>query len=158
MVDGFMNHEQHKKGNYDRHENNTRNPTMTETQTAIIATASSAILTHPRLARIMTRTQIEERKYYIDQLRACLSDNETVYTILGRVSRSGMQRHVRIVLKRDAYFLHPNYHVATALGIRLTGENGQPWLVMKGCGKDMGLHLVEQLRAATGCRLEHQWI
>lgn len=72
----------------------------------------------------MTRTNAE-RQDAITKLREWIKPGDTVYTILDSVSRSGMSRHIRVVLpQKDARgvytgdFLHPNYSVAKALGYR----------------------------------------
>lgn len=88
-----------------------------------------------------------------EQLLKWLKPGDTVYTILDHVSRSGMQRHIRILVpytrdddghKGEVDFIHPNYSAAKLLGVRQARGDG---LVMDGCGMDMGFHLVYLLGA-----------
>lgn len=101
----------------------------------------------------MTKAQKAERQRAIDALREILKPGDTVYTVLEHVSRSGMMRAIRVVVpvvdpqtgKSD--FLHPNYNIGLALGLRHWTRNGrsQDALIMHGCGMDMGFSLVYHL-------------
>tara|TARA_R110000824_G_scaffold28841_1_gene96494 strand:+ start:26 stop:451 length:426 start_codon:yes stop_codon:yes gene_type:complete len=98
----------------------------------------------------MTRAQKQAQRDSIDHLRELLHPGDTVYTILDHCSRSGMTRHIRVVIARTGddgrtYHLHPNWHVATALGVR-QAKRGDG-VVMGGCGMDMGFQLVYTLSA-----------
>ena len=78
------------------------------------------------------------------KLREWLKPGDTIYTIVEHVSRSGMQREIRVLIPRvsedgHAYFLHPNFAAAALLGCRQGKRDG---LVVSGCGMDMGFHLV----------------
>lgn len=94
-----------------------------------------------------------------DKLRGWIKPGQTVYTILDRVSSSGMTRHIRIVLpytREDGTIdhLHPNHAVGVVLGYR-QAKRGDG-LVVGGCGMDMGFHLVYSLSrslfpAGFGC-------
>ena len=81
-------------------------------------------------------------------LRRWLRPGDTVHTILDHVSRSGMQRHIRIVIikcdseKGEPVTLHPNHAVACVLGYSQAKRDG---LVVGGCGMDMGFHIVHSL-------------
>ena len=102
----------------------------------------------------MTKAEKAERQQAIDQLREWLKPGDTVYTVLEHVSRSGMQREIRVLVpyQRTAEeiergyspidFLHPNHAVAQALGLRQGKRDG---LIVGGCGMDMGFHLVYEL-------------
>ena len=101
----------------------------------------------------MTRQKQAERQDAIDKLREWIKPGDTVYTVLDRVSRSGMSRQIRVVLLSceggRAIDLHPNWAVGKALGLRHAKRNGyeQDALVVGGCGMDMGFHLVYSLGA-----------
>lgn len=112
----------------------------------------------------MTKAQQKERSEAIEQLRQWIKPGDTVYTILDSVSRSGMTRHIRCLIPTveqqacdchtytDAAphfvgapkvsFVHPNYSIAQALGMR-QAKSGS--LIVSGCGMDMGFHLVYNL-------------
>ena len=98
----------------------------------------------------MTRAQKQAQRDSIDHLRELLHPGDTVYTILDHCSSSGMTHHIRVVIARTdddgrTYHLHPNWHVATALGTR-QAKRGDG-VVMGGCGMDMGFQLVYTLSA-----------
>jgi hypothetical protein len=119
----------------------------------------------------LTKAQRQERQEAIDQLREWLKPGDTVYTILDHVSSSGMMRAIRVVLptiggpsvestapggkptdyvRKDGItvdFVHPNWAVGKALGLKHWKRNGreQDALVVGGCGMDMGFHLVYEL-------------
>jgi hypothetical protein len=84
------------------------------------------------------------------KLRAWLKPGDTVYTILRHVSRSGMQRHISVVLIRpDGTILHPNHATAAAIGARLNKPGtGYDAVIRSGCGMDMGYDTVYNLSAA----------
>lgn len=119
----------------------------------------------------MTKAERAEQQQAIAQLREWIKPGDTVYTILDHVSRSGMQRAIRVVLptiggpsiessapggkptdyvRRDGVsvdFLHPNHAIGKALRLRHWRRNGreQDALTIGGCGMDMGFHLVYSL-------------
>ena len=95
----------------------------------------------------MTKVQTAERDEAITRLREWLKPGDTVYTVLEHVSRSGMQREIRVLLARTGddgrvHFIHPNHAAAKALGCRQGKRDG---LIVGGCGMDMGFHLVYNL-------------
>jgi hypothetical protein len=118
--------------------------------------------------------QQTERQDAIARLRDWIKPGDTVYTILDHVSASGMSRAIRVVLptiagatlesavpgsqstdyiRRDSLsieFLHPNWAVGKALGLRHWKRDGreQDALVVGGGGMDMGFHLVNSLSYA----------
>ena len=106
----------------------------------------------------MTKVQQAEQAEAITKLRGWIKPGDTVYTVLDHVARSGMTRHIRVLVPQrgrkrkgepDA-FLHPNWAVGKALGMRHAKRNGyeQDALVVGGCGMDMGFHLVYSLSYA----------
>jgi hypothetical protein len=87
----------------------------------------------------------------LERLREWLKPGDTLYTVLDSVSRSGMSRHIRVVLpyiREDGTVdhLHPNHAVAEVLGYR-RAKRGDG-LVVGGCGMDMGFHVVEAVSSA----------
>lgn len=102
----------------------------------------------------MTKAQKAEREDSIVKLREWIKPGDTVHTILDHVSASGMMRAIRVVVptchEGQTDFLHPNYAVGQALGLRHWKLNGreQDALKMEGCGMDMGFQLVYRLSYA----------
>ena len=90
----------------------------------------------------MTRKEAE-RQEAVERLRGWLKPGDTVFTILRHVSRSGMTRHIGVVMLREGVDLHPNYAIAAVCDYRLN-KNGDG-LVVGGCGMDMGFALVYDL-------------
>lgn len=104
------------------------------------------------------------------RLREWIKPGDTVYTILDGVSRSGMSRHIRVVvpyidgvqvesaapgskptdyIRRDSLrvdVFHPNHAVAEVLGYR-RAKRGDG-LIVGGCGMDMGFHVVNSVSEA----------
>ena len=92
----------------------------------------------------MTRYSKQERTDAIARLREWIKPGDTVYTILRHVSKSGMTRHIGIVLMRDGGAIHPNHAVAAALDMPLRRDA----VSVGGCGMDMGFHIVYNLGMA----------
>lgn len=89
----------------------------------------------------------------LESLRKWIKAGDKVYTILDHVSRSGMQRRIRVLVpyieddgKTQGGFVHPNYAVSMLTGYRQASKGDG--LVVGGCGMDMGWHLVYQLSSA----------
>ncbi len=112
------------------------------------------------------KTNKTEREEAKTRLLEWLKPGDTVHTILEHVSSSGMQRTIRlVVLKVDdngkPYALHPNYNASQLLGIRQANKRAGDGLVVRGCGMDMGFHLVYELSGALfgdGYALKHAWL
>lgn len=97
----------------------------------------------------MSKATEAERAEVIQKLREWIKPGYTVYTILRQVSRSGMSRHISVVVmpKDGGRPLHPNYSVSKALRyaplVRSLG--GVDALRVGGAGMDMGFDLVYNL-------------
>lgn len=91
-----------------------------------------------------------EAKEQLENLHRWIKPGDTVYTILRHVSRSGMMRHISVVvIDKDGSTTHPNYATAKVTGlplVRLGGFNDA--VKVGGCGMDMGFHVVESLSRA----------
>ncbi len=90
----------------------------------------------------------DEKARCIEQLREWLEPGDTVHTIIRHVARSGMSRHIGLVIlskNEDGGItdIHPNYTVAQACGYPLN-KSGDG-LVVGGCGMDMGFSVVYDL-------------
>lgn len=91
----------------------------------------------------LSRAAVEEREQAIAKLRSWLKPGDTVCTILRHVSKSGMTRHIGLVIIKGGETLHPDYAAATALGWRQQAQNGA--IIVEGCGMDMGFQIVYSL-------------
>jgi len=96
-----------------------------------------------------TATAATERDDAIAKLRSWLQPGDTVYTILRKVSRSGMSREIGVVLLQPTdgriIDLHPNWAVSKATGYRLNKGGAYDAVILGGCGMDMGFALVYEL-------------
>lgn len=110
----------------------------------------------------MTKAKAKEIADAKDALRDIIKPGDTVYTILDHVSRSGMSRHIRVLVpiarpaessihlpkewRTTIDFLHPNHSAAIVLGLsRAKRGDG---IVIGGCGMDMGFAIVYELSHA----------
>lgn len=111
----------------------------------------------------MPKVTKTERAEQIARLRKWLSPGDTVFTVLDSVSRSGMQRQIRLVVLKcedgKVIDLHPNYAAACVLG--WPQDKRRDGIKVRGCGMDMGFHLVYELAAAMfgdGYALKQRWL
>jgi hypothetical protein len=89
-------------------------------------------------------TKKQDQDVAIKELSNILNDipSDTIYTVLRHVSTSGMQREISVKMIDAGRIIHLDYLVSTALGMKQGKHNG---LVVKGCGMDMGFHIVSNL-------------
>jgi hypothetical protein len=102
----------------------------------------------------MTKEQKIMQEQAILDLKQIVKPGEDVYTIQKHVSKSGITRHLQLVIFIPARENNPpkifniTNLVAKALGWRLKND----CLVVSGCGMDMGLRAVYGLgRSLFGC-------
>lgn len=87
----------------------------------------------------------KDRAESIATLRAILKPGDTVYTILNHVSSSGMMRRISLCVGSGKDVKNITWDAARALGdpIQQGGKYVQDaGMVVKGCGMDMGFHIV----------------
>jgi hypothetical protein len=112
------------------------------------------------------KTNKTEREEAKTRMLDFLERGDTVHTILEHVSKSGMQRTIRlVVLKVDdngkPFALHPNYLAGRVLDVRQETRRAGDGLIVRGCGMDMGFDLVYRLSHALfgdGYALKHAWL
>lgn len=107
------------------------------------------------------KTTTTEREQQLANLKQWIPEGSTVYTIVRKVSRSGMQRQISLVVFVDGRPIHPNYAASIVLGERIKRGGMKDALVVNGCGMDMGFHLVNSLEHALGYKfgsLRHEWL
>lgn len=82
---------------------------------------------------------------------------DTIYTVIRHVSASGMQREISVKMIDAGRIIHLDYLVSTALGRKLGKHGG---IVIKGCGMDMGFHLVENINHwfSPSKKFRQEWI
>jgi len=106
----------------------------------------------------MTKKQADQENARVE-LDKILRDinTDTIYTVLRHVSSSRMQREISVKMIDAGRIIHLDYLVSTALGMKQGKHNG---IVVKGCGMDMGFHIVHNiLRAVSPSKqYRHEWI
>mgnify|MGYP001559392942 CR=1 FL=1 len=85
----------------------------------------------------------EEKTEALESLHESLKPGDTVYTILRRVSRSGMSRSISLLVStEDGPYEITHLAVRAGLG---TFDRDNDGVKVVGCGMDMGFHLVYHL-------------
>lgn len=93
------------------------------------------------------------------------TERVTVYTILRRVSASGMTRHISLKIAQGGEIYDITYNAALALGDKLHNVDGHNTIKVNGCGMDMGFHLVYSLSSVlfhgqdrAGYKIAQRWL
>ena len=86
--------------------------------------------------------QQAEQQAAAARLRELVKPGDTVYTVLRRVSASGMSREIslHVIIDNEPYWI--TGLAARAMGDRTSKRDG---IIVGGCGMDMGFHLVYNL-------------
>jgi hypothetical protein len=99
------------------------------------------------------------KEYFNGQERA------TVYTILRRISSSGMTRHISLKIAQGGEIYDITYTAALALGDKLHSVDGFNTIKVNGAGMDMGFHLVYSLSSVlfhgqdrAGYKIAQRWM
>ena len=84
-------------------------------------------------------------------------NSDTIYTVIRHVSNSGMQREISVKMIDAGRIIHLDWLASTALGMKIGKHNG---IVVKGCGMDMGFHLVDNIKrtCSPSKSFRHEWI
>ena len=72
-----------------------------------------------------------------------LKPGQTIYFVVTRVARSGMQRSIEFYIPRKGTIEKITWEMSRVLGYRVDQKNGG--LIVGGCGMDMGFHCVYTL-------------
>jgi len=112
----------------------------------------------------------KRKEYAFNQLKETLKQGDTVFSVLRHVSSSGMSRRMDFYIVEDKKLRYLTGWIAHAMGYRLHKDGG---VVIKGCGMDMGFHVVYCLSRRLfpegfkneineirdgGYALRHEWI
>lgn len=93
-----------------------------------------------------------ERQEARERLREILTRGQEVSCVLRHVSRSGMMRHISLlVVDENGEIRDISYWAGQAIGSKLANDGG---IKVGGCGMDMGFHLVYTLARAVFGDLE----
>ena len=87
----------------------------------------------------MNKTQKKEARA---ELLKILKPGDTVYTVVTKVSSSGMTRHITPFIIHKGAARNISWYVWAILGYRRDDSGGN---VVSGCGMDMGFHIVYNL-------------
>ena len=94
-----------------------------------------------------------------ETMKKWIKEGDTVFTICRQVSRSGMYRHISVVVLRDGSPLHISSDVASLLDYPFKQKTHA--VGVSGCGMDMGFHLVHSLSEelfGDGYALKQRWL
>ncbi len=91
------------------------------------------------------KEKLAEKLDAIEQLKTMLKPGDTVYTILRRVSSSGMSRCISLHIGEVNQVHSITYLVSKALDDTLVEVNGSNAIRIGGAGMDMGFQLVYML-------------
>jgi hypothetical protein len=115
----------------------------------------------------MTRTTKQEaaesRAALLNRDTFGITHTGTLYTILRHRSRSGMARVISVVVIRNGTPLDISHHVARVCGFGF--DRDRFGVKVRGCGMDMGFHVVDTLFHAMfgdgefrGGSFRHNWL
>ena len=90
-------------------------------------------------------------------------ENQIIYTTLSHTSRSGMMRHIKVIIVDKGKAVDISYIVSELLDWKWVGNGA---VKVSGCGMDMGFHLVYTFsrvlfkgkKTDAGYCLKHQWL
>ena len=98
----------------------------------------------------------------IKELKEIIKPNDTLWTQLHHVSKSGMTRYIGVRLLKEDYPYDYTYLVSKALGWKTSDKyNGIKGVKIGGCGMDMGFHLINSLSYALyndGYAIKQRWL
>ena len=103
----------------------------------------------------MTTVKQEAAQELVNILSTIPTD--TIYTVIRHVSSSGMQREISLRMIDAGRIISLDWLVSNATGCKIGKHNG---LVVKGCGMDMGFHLVDQINHSfsPSKKFRQEWI
>lgn len=108
----------------------------------------------------MSKATTIERNAAIDRLREVIKPGDAVRCILRHVSASGMSRTIDLIhISNKGAVSRIGYNAAQAIG--WTYDRKHEGVRVKGCGMDMGYHLVSMLSYAlygNESSLESRWL
>jgi hypothetical protein len=108
-------------------------------------------------SKTMTKKQ-KEKVEAIEYIKQHIKPGDTLYTKIEKVSSSGMSRQIKVLDIKDETPSYWSYYVSKILGYTLK-DNGA--LVVKGCGMDMGFHVIYSLSQTLfndGYAIKQRWI
>lgn len=93
-----------------------------------------------------------------DSLQKYVKAGTTLYTVIRKVSPSGMSRCIDVYAIEDNKPVYLSGYASNVLGWKMSKDRG---IVVSGCGMDMGFHLVSQLCYACGVNYQdvrQEWL
>ena len=84
-------------------------------------------------------------------------DSDTIYTVIRHVSSSGMQREISVKMIDAGRIISLDWLIANSTGKKIGKHGG---LIVKGCGMDMGFHLVDNINHlfSPSKQFRQEWI
>ena len=107
----------------------------------------------------MARVTKEEQQLAVQNMGRYINEGDTIYTILKKVSSSGMSRQIAVVVRTDTGISNISWWVARALGYRMSKD--RDCFSISGCGQDMGYAVAYDIGATLfgdGYKIKHSWL
>lgn len=86
-----------------------------------------------------------------ERVKKILSDVDTIYGIVRKVSQSGMSRDIDLYIIKDNKLVYLTGYASTILGYSMSKDRG---MTVQGCGMDMVFHCVISLAQSVGIDYE----
>jgi hypothetical protein len=99
-------------------------------------------LAHTDYLKLSKAKQKAHDKQWAPSQLSDVQPNDVIYTLVKRVSSSGMSRSIGVYRVVNGGIQDISYFVANVLGWKLSKDGG---VTVGGCGMDMGFHLVYSL-------------
>ena len=93
----------------------------------------------------------------IAEMKKLVTEGDTIHCSIGSVAKSGMSRRIKFYIAKDSEILSATYLASILYGGNLNDKG----VLVKGCGMDMGFHVVYTLSTilfGNGYKLKSQWL
>lgn len=108
-----------------------------------------------KMARLTKEDRAEAKGY----LKEVIKEGDTIYTLVKKVSPSGMSRQIVVIIRTDTGISNISWWVASALGYRICKDRDS--FSVSGCGMDMGYAVAYDIGAelfGDGYKIKHAWL
>mgnify|MGYP006969594966 FL=1 len=101
----------------------------------------------------------EEEERIISYLQELVPEGSTAFTEVTKVSKSGMSRHIKVLMPRGDQIENLSWYVAKLLGWKYKDNTRS--IFVQGCGMDMGFSTIYTLAQALygdGYAIKQRWL
>jgi hypothetical protein len=107
----------------------------------------------------MARLTKEDRAEAKGYLSEAVKEGDTIYTLVKKVSPSGMSRQMVVIIRTDTGVRNISRIVARTLGYKVCKD--RDCFSISGCGQDMGFAVAYDIGAelfGDGYKVKHSWL